>query len=370
MAETQVIKGIILPLEASQRKLERAKDTIDEWQRVAARMNELMPSFGPRHWRSKDSTLFHVVKKEFPDLDTRQSDAYQAAYTVAEAWGSWHSNGRPGGVGPSFGDGNQMRFDAGVRLARNENGYGAKLSLEPFDPEWFHINAGDYQREHLDEMVGDGLTRTSGLLRLENGRLFLHIPVKETVEVLPWSDVEHTAGVDIGEQVLYSVAVLNGDVQGVELETSGEFRHHREQLKAKLSRLYEKGKLEQAKQMRQQRRNYTDQMTHTAAKRIVEFVAEYDAPGIVLEDLTNYNWTADEPVHDWPYRSIQTKITHKATEAGIPVKKVHPAGTSITCRKCGHSTPENRDGVDFKCGACGYEVHADVNAAINIAAAG
>ncbi|MEV6891219.1 transposase [Kribbella sp. NPDC051137] len=51
------------------------------------------------------------------------------------------------------------------------------------------------------------------------------------------------------------------------------------------------------------------------------------------------------------------------------VEKVNPAYTSQTCSACRHCAPENRENqAVFRCVACGYQAHADVNAAINIAA--
>jgi hypothetical protein len=45
--------------------------------------------------------------------------------------------------------------------------------------------------------------------------------------------------------------------------------------------------------------------------------------------------------------------------------------TSQCCAVCGHTSPRNRKGqAVFGCGACGYEANADVNAAVNILAAG
>lgn len=67
---------------------------------------------------------------------------------------------------------------------------------------------------------------------------------------------------------------------------------------------------------------------------------------------------------------LQEKIAYKATAEGIPVETVNPRDTSITCRKCGQAVLEFRDGADFACRVCGYEVHADVNGAINIAFGG
>jgi transposase len=60
------------------------------------------------------------------------------------------------------------------------------------------------------------------------------------------------------------------------------------------------------------------------------------------------------------------RLEHKA--AGR-VEKVNPAYTSQTCSVCGHCAPGNRESqAVFRCVACGHRAHADVNAAVNIAA--
>ena len=70
---------------------------------------------------------------------------------------------------------------------------------------------------------------------------------------------------------------------------------------------------------------------------------------------------------------MQEQICYKATKKGIPVKKVDPAGTSLTCPdpRCGFTSKANRDGTTFTCRNCGYGdkggEHIDKVAAINIA---
>ncbi|HET6740315.1 MAG TPA: transposase [Kribbella sp.] len=60
------------------------------------------------------------------------------------------------------------------------------------------------------------------------------------------------------------------------------------------------------------------------------------------------------------------RLEHKAPSR---VEKVNAAYTSQTCSACGHCAPENRESqAVFGCVACGRQAHADVNAAINIAA--
>ena len=50
---------------------------------------------------------------------------------------------------------------------------------------------------------------------------------------------------------------------------------------------------------------------------------------------------------------------------------VNPAYTSQTCHACGNVDRKSRvDQATYKCCACGIVVHADVNAALNIAERG
>lgn len=50
---------------------------------------------------------------------------------------------------------------------------------------------------------------------------------------------------------------------------------------------------------------------------------------------------------------------------------VDPCNTSRTCSECGHCEAANRlCQATFRCTSCGYEAHADINAAVNILRAG
>ena len=51
------------------------------------------------------------------------------------------------------------------------------------------------------------------------------------------------------------------------------------------------------------------------------------------------------------------------------VEKINPAFTSQRCSACGQVDPKSRESqAVFRCTACGYACHADINAAKNIAA--
>jgi IS605 OrfB family transposase len=65
------------------------------------------------------------------------------------------------------------------------------------------------------------------------------------------------------------------------------------------------------------------------------------------------------------------RLGEKATLAGVAVVKVNPVNTSRRCNACGHVAAENRKSqAAFGCVACAHVAHADVNAALNILAAG
>ena len=62
-----------------------------------------------------------------------------------------------------------------------------------------------------------------------------------------------------------------------------------------------------------------------------------------------------------------TYLEYKLKLKGGILIKVNPQHTSQTCIKCGHISKDNRKEQErFKCVKCGYEAHADHNAAQNI----
>lgn len=376
-----VTKTVVLPLQTSRRKNERVREVIDEWQQIASRMADLMPSVGPQHWGKQDSTLFHLVKNEFPEITARgqglrNHDAYQAAYKVGEAYSSWHSN-QHNKSRPTFGGGNYARFCGccdGVEVVENRRGYGVKIKLRPDEDkyEWWHVASRPYIDEHLAAVVeGESSTGSAELHLSDSGSLTCNLSISTDVSVYEPGDTERTMGVDLGERVMYAAVVADesGGVESVEMRKGGEFRHARERLKRKRAALMEADDLRGVRQCRDEHRRYTDHMTHVASREIVDLAVEHRPVTIVLENLTDYRFDEDEPIHDWPYAELQTKIAYKATEEGIPVAEVDPAGSSNTCSECGASDPEWRDGAEFLCGDCGYEVHADVNAAKNLSSA-
>lgn len=78
--------------------------------------------------------------------------------------------------------------------------------------------------------------------------------------------------------------------------------------------------------------------------------------------------------NNWAFYQLRLFVGYKANIVGVPVVFVPPAYTSQACSRCGHIHPikgkSYRNGKSFKCGHCGFEHDADINAALNIAALG
>lgn len=373
--EIDVTRTIRCKLETSQRKNKQVRLGIDAYQQVARHMANVLPSYRAYEWSTRNSHMYHHAKRAMPDgdVDFKTTLAQMAMNDVVESFQSWRERGKHGD--PPRGEyGNAdylgLRHDD-CAIHRNDKGYGVKASFISYNPVWFHIRAGDYQRQSLDRVADEDDAARAGSAELhlhDNGDLYLHQTVSWPVQVYQPDDVSTVVGVDLNDDPLICAAVVDsGDVAAVEMESGAEYRHHRERVKRRRSEAMQQGDLKAIKDARLQYRRYTEHITNVASKRAVELAETHAPVAIHLEDLTHYRETADDPIHDWPYAEIQEKIAYKAREVGIPVRMVDPRNTSITCRKCGETNPAMREGDEFECWECGYEVHADVNAAINIA---
>lgn len=380
-SEIDVTRTIRCKLETSQAKNDLVQAGIDAYQQVARRMADRLPSYPAHEWTGRHSHMYHQAKRHLPD-DRRYKTtlAQKAQQRVAEAYASWRERGKPGdSPRGDFGEGQYLalRHDD-CETVTNDRGWGLKTSFIAYNPVWFHIAGGGYQAEYLERVTDEDDAATAGACELHleaDGTLYCHQTITWPVEVYDPADVSTVVGVDLNDDPLVAAAVVTEgddglDIKAVELESGAEYRHHRERVKRRRAKAMGTGDLQGAKSARNTYLRYTDHVTDVASKRVVD-LAEAHAPAMIrLEDLAHYRETADDPIHDWPFDKIHEKIAYKAQERGIPIEVIDPRYTSTTCRRCGETNPAARDGADFQCLACDYQVHADVNAAINIANGG
>jgi hypothetical protein len=109
----------------------------------------------------------------------------------------------------------------------------------------------------------------------------------------------------------------------------------------------------------------------------INFVVEIDTPPtgktpkVIGVDLGRRDIATTSTGKSWSGEQIQSVRDRFSRVRANPVVFVPPAYTSQTCSRCRHIHPEKgksyRNGKKFKCGYCGFEHDADINAAINIA---
>jgi putative transposase len=112
-------------------------------------------------------------------------------------------------------------------------------------------------------------------------------------------------------------------------------------------------------------------INHVISKRLVS-VAKDTERGIAVEDLHGFRKTVRKAQRErfgkWAFGQLRRFIEYKAKLAGIPVSAVNPGHTSQRCSRCGHTARCNRKAQSiFSCIQCGFSLHADLNAAKNIA---
>lgn len=371
--EISITRTVRCKLETSVTKNELVQKGINSYQQVTDYMADRLPTYPDWEWSPQHTHMYHQAKRGLPEDDTnyKTTIALEAQKEVAEAYASWRERGKPGDrPHRDFGDQNYIRLGSqDVEIVENNRGWGIKTSFISYNPVWFHIDAGEFQREFLQRITDGDASAGSAELHLEpDGTLYCHLSVSWGVETYSIDDVQTRVGVDLNDDPLVAVAVWNGsDVDEVELVSGAEFRHHRERMKRTKDQAMADDNLQAIQDARRNYQKYTDHITNHASRRVVDIAVEYRPCGIHLEDLTYLRETVDDPIHDWPYAQIQEQIVAKAQEEGIPVGIVDPRDTSRECRHCGTVSEASRTDREFHCIDCGYEVHADVNAAINIA---
>ncbi|MFA5222159.1 MAG: transposase [Methanoregula sp.] len=139
------------------------------------------------------------------------------------------------------------------------------------------------------------------------------------------------------------------------------------------TKLYREGKMWKLKKMKTRERKNFRSTLNTIVWQIVSF-AESSCAGIKFEKLFSHHYPGrKKEIGEYEFSFQNTSFPHllrlvekHASDRGIPVDYVNPNNTSKICSRCGGLGRRVRK--RFECPHCGAVVHADVNAAFNIAA--
>jgi putative transposase len=211
-------------------------------------------------------------------------------------------------------------------------------------------------------------TDTADLL-FRHGHWWLHIVV--TVPAPDIAPSEQVTGVDLG--IVRPAVTSNNLFLGKRAWKAIEGK--RFHLKRALQRKGTRSAKRHLKRVHLRQARFRRDCDHVLSKQIVQSVQ----PGstIVIERLTDIRKRTKvrrktitaRCIHGWSFAQLRTFITYKAEERGCTVVAVDPRQTSQACSRCGHTARNNRRSRGrFVCRACGFELHADLNASRNIAA--
>ena len=179
-------------------------------------------------------------------------------------------------------------------------------------------------------------------------------------------------GVDMG---IVNIATLStGErMSGSQLN---RVRNKNVRLRAKLQRKGTTSATRVLKNLSGRESRFSTNTNHVISKRIVA-EAKRTGKGIAVEDLTGIRDRVRlrkpqrAALHSWAFAQLGAFLTYKACTAGVAFIAVNPAYTSQDCHTCGHRDKKNRPNQStFACQKCGVSLHADENAALNIATRG
>jgi len=229
------------------------------------------------------------------------------------------------------------------------------------------LPADERDTPHAEYYFSDEYETTGAELHYSDGNWMLHIHCKQEVE----SETPERASTENGTVLGVDLGVTNLAVTSTgTFWTGDEFDHWRKEYEKRRGDLQQCGTRwahENMQAVGRKEDGRFKQTLHRISNELVAEAREYRCSVIAFEDLTDIRErTGASWGHTWAFNRLYEYVEYKATEYGIDVDQVAPENTSRRCSECGFTHPSNRESESFECLKCGYENHADYNAAKNI----
>jgi len=218
---------------------------------------------------------------------------------------------------------------------------------------------------HSQYLLNDDYETTGATLHYRNGSFYLHVRTKADVDAPDRPENGTVLGVDFGVENL--AVTSTGRFWSAE-----ELNHWRQEYVERRRSLQECGSRwahENVQRVGRKETGRVEQYLHVVANELIAEAVENDCSSIAFEDLTSIRerMTNLRRFHEWAFRRLSDYVSYKAEERGISVERVNPKYTSQRCSTCGFTHEDNRPSQEtFCCQDCGYENHADYNAAKNV----
>lgn len=205
------------------------------------------------------------------------------------------------------------------------------------------------QHKHSNKLLDKGYSLRNNIqLKQSNDKMYINL-VWEKEDILIKSNGD-TIGIDMGYKKLM-------------VTSRGEYIGH------EMFDLYQRiSRKQQGSKNFNQLLTYRDNLINYHCNNLNVI----DINKIVIEDLINVkhksklNNKINNKLQRWSYRKTIDKLERVCSEHGVELVKVSPTYTSQMCSGCGSIHKESRNGENYLCIDCGYEIDADLNASINI----
>lgn len=236
----------------------------------------------------------------------------------------------------------------------------------------FKLSIGGYQ---IALLRGQNPTAAT-LNKTKRGDYYINICVDIPTE--PTGKTPKVIGVDLGRRDIATTSTGNS-WSGEKIQAT---RDRYSKVRANVQRKRTRNSRRLLRRLSGREQRFQKWLNHNISKQLVN-EAKQSGAALALEDLTGIRESLNQKprskverrrTNNWAFYQLRLFVGYKAAIAGVVVIFVPPAYTSQTCNRCGHLHPVKgksyRNGKRFKCGHCGLEHDADINAAKNIAALG
>jgi IS605 OrfB family transposase len=217
----------------------------------------------------------------------------------------------------------------------------------------------EYYRQYLDWEI------KSSTLSYRKGTFFLHVTVEK--EAPPRIEGE-VLGIDRG---IVNIAVLSNNI----FFNSRAIKNIRARYACLRKKLQSKGTRSAKRKLKKlagREKRFVTDVNHCIAKEI----ARMPYAVFALENLRSVRVQKrrgkkfNRKLNNWAFYQFEQFLRYKAEAQGKQVILVDSRYSSQKCSRCGHTYKGNRNGPNFRCRRCGFQLHADLNAARNITQAG
>lgn len=196
-------------------------------------------------------------------------------------------------------------------------------------------------------------------------QFWIHITFMSPKNVEKISDIKNEKVLGIDRGIYNPIVTSDGSFVGCGKDVrriKNNYQYLRQQLQKKGTRSAKR----KLRKVSGKEKRFVLDFNHCLSKKI----ANSDYQVFVLEKLKNmrknkYSKKFNKKMGNWSYYQFEQLLKYKAESLGKHVVYINPAYTSQECSCCGKILKSNRKGNLYSC-ECGFSLHADHNAAINI----